>query len=126
MLLFYDSMKSKSKARKNTTKNKLPLGRVSLDRMEPAADKGYDKTIIDQRKETGSGVKEEEEGIPRQLGEREKKSTMIKRARKEKGWIKNVSAIFTMGKLLSKVEHNHVMAHWAAITNIILNEKIKR
>lgn len=72
MLLFYDSMKSQSKARKNTTKNKLPLGRVCLDRMEPAADKGYDKTIIDQRKETGSGVKEEEEGIPRQLGEREK------------------------------------------------------
>lgn len=31
-----------------------------------------------------------------------------------------------MGKLLSKVEHNHVMAHWAVITNITLNEKIKR
>lgn len=51
---------------------------------------------------------------------------MIKRVRKEKGWIKNVFVIFIMGKLLSKVEYNYVMVYWVVIINIILNEKIKR
>jgi len=46
-------MKRKYKARKNTTENKLSLGRVNLDRMEQAADKGCDKTVIDQRKGRG-------------------------------------------------------------------------
>lgn len=28
-----------------------------------------------------------------------------------------------MGKLLSKLEHNHMMAHWKTLTDIVLNEK---
>lgn len=43
--------------------------------MEPAADNGCDKNYLSKggkRKETGNGVKEKEEGILRQLGEREK------------------------------------------------------
>lgn len=46
MLLLYDSMKRKDKARKNTTENKLSLGRVSLDRMKQAADKGCEKQSL--------------------------------------------------------------------------------
>lgn len=41
-------MKRISKARNNTTENKLSLGRVSLDRMEPAADIGRDKSYLSE------------------------------------------------------------------------------
>lgn len=52
-------MKRISKARNNTTENKLSLGRVSLDRMEPAADKGCEKTVIYQRKGRGKRMEME-------------------------------------------------------------------
>lgn len=57
MLLFYDSLKRKSTVRKSTTKNKLSLGRVSLVRMEAAANKECDKSHWSEktkRKETGN------------------------------------------------------------------------
>lgn len=57
-------MKKISKARNNTIENKLSLGRVSLDRMEPAADKGRDKSYLSEREgrgKNGNGVKGEEE-----------------------------------------------------------------
>lgn len=65
MLLFYDSLKRKSTVRKNTTKNKLSLGRVSLVRMEAAANKVCDKSHWSEktkRKETGNWGEEEGEG----------------------------------------------------------------
>lgn len=53
--------------------------------MEQAADKRCDKTVIDQRegRETGNGVKEEEEGTPRQSGKRGETICHDKRAKKE-------------------------------------------
>ena len=83
MLLFYDSLKRKSTVRKNTTKNKLSLGRVSLVRMEAAANKVCDKSHWSEktkRKRLATGVKKKEKGIISQLGET-KIFVMIKKSK---------------------------------------------